>query len=183
MRPRGRSQRPRSGAGRPRRGHRSTTASWPVRRAPRFRYRAATTMRSACPLANRAARGRRRCRTRRPGRGSRAPATARAGLRLRARRPSRPWREYPSRDSIRAMRGLTVVGCGVDSGEVDVALALYDALPEARVVVTAELGSAADDRAARTFRASAAPVIAAAHAGASLDPSALVADARAAGDG
>ena len=79
---------------------------------------------------------------------------------------------------MRAMRGITVVGCGVDSGEVEVALALYDALPDASVFVTAELGGAADDRDARSFRAAAAPVIAARHAGATLDPAALVATAR-----
>jgi dethiobiotin synthetase len=76
------------------------------------------------------------------------------------------------------MRGLTVVGCGLDSGEVEVALALYDALPGARVFVTSELAAAADDRDARTFRASAAPAIAARHAGTSLDPPTLVAAAR-----
>src|SRR3954447_12585516 len=76
------------------------------------------------------------------------------------------------------MRGLTVVGCGIDSGEVEVALALYDALPGARVFVTAELGGTADDRDGRSFRAAAAPVIAAEHAGARLDPAALVATAR-----
>src|SRR4051794_40744229 len=77
------------------------------------------------------------------------------------------------------MRGITVVGCGVDSGEVEVALALYDALPGARVFVTAELGAAADSQTERTFRAAAAPVIAARHAGAALDPAALVTSARA----
>jgi hypothetical protein len=76
------------------------------------------------------------------------------------------------------MRGITVVGCGLDSGEVEVALALYDALPGARVFVTVELGAAADSQSERTFRASAAPVIAARHAGAALDPAALVATAR-----
>src|SRR3954454_20554297 len=79
---------------------------------------------------------------------------------------------------MRAMRGLTVVGCGIDSGEVEVALALYDALPGARGVVTAELGGAADDRDGRVFRAAPAPVIAARQAGATLDPAALVATAR-----
>jgi dethiobiotin synthetase len=78
---------------------------------------------------------------------------------------------------MRAMRGLTVVGCGLDSGEVEVALALYDVLADARVFVTTELGTAVDDRSARTFRASAAPVIAAQHAGATLDPPTLVAEA------
>jgi hypothetical protein len=79
------------------------------------------------------------------------------------------------------MRGLTVVGCGLDSREVEVALALHDVLPGARVLVTAELGAAADSAAERTFRASAAPVIAARHAGATLDPAALVATAAEAG--
>lgn len=69
------------------------------------------------------------------------------------------------------------MGCDVDSGEVDVALAIYDALQDARVFVTAELGGAADDRDARSFRAAAAPLIAARHAGATLDPAALVATA------
>jgi hypothetical protein len=82
-----------------------------------------------------------------------------------------------------AVRGITVVGCGVDSGEVEVALALYDAMPGAHVFVTAELGGTADDRAARSFRSAAAPVIAASHAGSSLDPPSLVAEARAAADG
>jgi dethiobiotin synthetase len=81
-----------------------------------------------------------------------------------------------------SMRGLIVVGSGADSGEVEVALALHDAFGDARVVVTAELGAASDDRAARVFRATAAPVIAAHHAGASLDPGTLVAEARADGD-
>jgi hypothetical protein len=76
------------------------------------------------------------------------------------------------------MRGLLVVGCGVDSGDVDVALAIYDEMPGARVFVTAELGGAADDRDARSFKAAAAPVIAARHAGATLDPAALVHTAR-----
>ena len=43
---------------------------------------------------------------------------------------------------MRAMRGLLVVGSGIDSGEVDVALALYDALPDARVFVTARTSGA-----------------------------------------
>jgi AAA domain len=76
------------------------------------------------------------------------------------------------------MRGLLVVGTGIDSREVEVALALYDALPGARVFVTAELGGAVDDRDGRSFRAVAAPVIAAQHAGAALDPAQLVAAAR-----
>src|SRR4051794_22253464 len=79
---------------------------------------------------------------------------------------------------MRAMRGITVVGCGPDSGEVEVALALYDALPGASVFVTAELGTAADDPSTHAFRASAAPVIAASHAGTTLDPPTLVAQAR-----
>jgi dethiobiotin synthetase len=66
----------------------------------------------------------------------------------------------------------------VDSGDVEVALAIYDELPGARVFVPAEIGGAADDRDARSFRAAAAPVIAARHAGAALDPAALVQAAR-----
>jgi dethiobiotin synthetase len=77
------------------------------------------------------------------------------------------------------MRGITVVGCGVDSGEVAVAAALRDALPEARMFVTVTLGEGADAPGQRAFRASAAPVIAARHAGATLDPAALVAQVRA----
>jgi dethiobiotin synthetase len=80
------------------------------------------------------------------------------------------------------MRGLVVVGSGLDSGEVEVALALHDAFGDARVFVTAELGTASDDRAARVFRSSAAPVIAARHAGGSLDPGSLIAEAHADGD-
>jgi dethiobiotin synthetase len=66
------------------------------------------------------------------------------------------------------VRGITVVGCGVDSGEVAVARALAEAIPDARVFVTTELSAAS-------------PVIAARHAGQALDPAALVADAT--GDG
>jgi dethiobiotin synthetase len=80
------------------------------------------------------------------------------------------------------MRGLLVVGSGLDSGEVDVALALHDALGNARVLVTAELGAASDDRDARVFRGAAAPLIAAQHAGSALDPGSLVAEARSDGD-
>jgi dethiobiotin synthetase len=82
---------------------------------------------------------------------------------------------------MRAMRGITVVGCGVDSGELEVARALQRALPEARLFVTATLGESNDAPAQRAFRASAAPVIAARHAGATLDPATLSAEAR--GDG
>jgi dethiobiotin synthetase len=71
----------------------------------------------------------------------------------------------------------------LDSGELAVADALRAALPDARLFTTAALGHAADSQSDRTFRAAAAPVIAAAHAGTALDPAALVTDARADGDG
>jgi dethiobiotin synthetase len=84
---------------------------------------------------------------------------------------------------MRVMRGLLVVGSGVDSGELAVANALRASLPDARLFTTAALGQAADSQGDRAYRAAAAPVIAAAHAGAALDPAALVTDARADGDG
>ncbi|HEX4735026.1 MAG TPA: AAA family ATPase [Thermoleophilaceae bacterium] len=80
------------------------------------------------------------------------------------------------------MRGLLVVGSGMDSGELAVAAALRDALSDARAFDTATLGASADSQDTRAFRASAAPAIAARHAGAALDPAALVAEARE-GDG
>ncbi|HYZ28400.1 MAG TPA: hypothetical protein VE570_05030, partial [Thermoleophilaceae bacterium] len=82
-----------------------------------------------------------------------------------------------------AMRGITVVGSGLDSGELVVARALRDALPDARLFVTATLGAGGDSRPERTFRGAASPAIAARHAGAALDPAALVAEARGEGDG
>jgi dethiobiotin synthetase len=75
------------------------------------------------------------------------------------------------------VRGLLVVGSGTDSGELIVAEAVRSGLPGARLFVTATLGQSVDAQADRSFRASAAPVIAARHAGASLDPAALVAEA------
>src|SRR3954466_2281844 len=79
---------------------------------------------------------------------------------------------------MRAMRGITVVGCGLDSGELLAATALRDALPNARLFVTAAVGESADSEAERRFRSGAAPVIAARHAGTAIDPAALVAEAR-----
>jgi hypothetical protein len=79
---------------------------------------------------------------------------------------------------MRAVRGLTVLGCGVDSGEVAVAEAIARALGGARVFVTAHLGEAADANGERRFRAAATPAIAARHAGTGLDPSALVSEAQ-----
>jgi dethiobiotin synthetase len=77
-----------------------------------------------------------------------------------------------------AMQGITVVGCGLDSGEVAAARAIRGALPDARLFVTAAIGESVDSQSERTFRAAAAPVIAARHAGATLDPTALVTEAR-----
>jgi dethiobiotin synthetase len=70
----------------------------------------------------------------------------------------------------------------MDSGELAVAAALRETLPDARAFDTATLGAGADSQDARAFRASAAPAIAARHAGTALDPAALVAEA-AEGDG
>ena len=81
-----------------------------------------------------------------------------------------------------SVRGLLVVGGGADSGEHVVAGALRDALPDARLFTTLSLGQPADSQGERSFRAVAAPVIAARHAGASLDPAALVSEASV-GDG
>ena len=83
---------------------------------------------------------------------------------------------------MRPMRGITVVGCGLDSGELLVANALRGVVPDGRVFATVALGEGADSAEARTFRAAAAPVIAARHAGLTLDPAALVAEAREAAD-
>ena len=81
-----------------------------------------------------------------------------------------------------AMRGITVVGSGLDSGELVVARAVAGALPEARLFVTATLGAGADSPGERAFRGAASPVIAARHAGAALDPATLVAEARGGGE-
>jgi dethiobiotin synthetase len=79
---------------------------------------------------------------------------------------------------MRAMRGITIVGCGIDSGELLAARALTEALPNARLFVTAAIGESADSQSERKFRTGAAPVIAARHAGVALDPATLVAEAR-----
>ncbi|HEX4718447.1 MAG TPA: AAA family ATPase [Thermoleophilaceae bacterium] len=78
---------------------------------------------------------------------------------------------------MRAMQGITVVGCGLDSGELLVARALGDAVADARLFATAAMGQSVDSQSERKFRAGAAPVIAARHAGAALDPAALVTEA------
>lgn len=102
-----------------------------------------------------------------------------------------------------AMRGLTIVGCGLDSGETLVAVAASEAArgrgEDARLYITLAVGPHAEGDAAllaqtgsvgdaalieqRILRTSASPVIAARHAGRQLDPAALVAQARASGDG
>lgn len=96
------------------------------------------------------------------------------------------------------MRGVTVVGCGLDSGETIVAAgacaAARAAGEDARLFVTAALGPSAEADSAlaagiggtqpvTAFRTAAAPLIAAKHAGAQLDPAALVEQARSAADG
>ena len=94
------------------------------------------------------------------------------------------------------MRGITVVGCGLDSGETLVAAAACAAVGDgARLFVTAAIGPGAEadsllvaDVSARPvaaehlFHTAASPAIAARHAGTQLDPAALVAAARAAAD-
>jgi dethiobiotin synthetase len=95
------------------------------------------------------------------------------------------------------VRGVTVVGCGLDSGEASVALAAYAAAraagEDARMFVTALIGPNADDDVEHVvaagapiphaLRTSASPAISARHAGAQLDPASLVAAARDTGDG
>jgi dethiobiotin synthetase len=91
------------------------------------------------------------------------------------------------------MRGVTVVGCGLDSGEALVAAAAHGAAAaageDARLFVTAAIGTGAEEEAELTgaavaLRTAATPAIAARHAGTQLDPAALVQQARtAAGDG
>jgi dethiobiotin synthetase len=96
------------------------------------------------------------------------------------------------------MRGVTVVGCGLDSGEAIVAAgacaAARAAGEDARLFVTALLGPSAEPDAAlvgavsgtqpaSVFRTAAAPLIAAKHAGAHLDPATLIEEARSAADG
>jgi dethiobiotin synthetase len=94
------------------------------------------------------------------------------------------------------VRGVTVVGCGLDSGEIAVAVAACAAArtdgEEPRLFVTAALGptaesdselvAAAGGQVSGGFRAAASPAIAARHSGGQLDPAALVSQARADGD-
>src|SRR3954451_3282141 len=94
------------------------------------------------------------------------------------------------------MRGITVVGCGLDSGETLVAAAACAAVraggEDPRLFVTAALGPAAEAESVlvaavsgqpfvseHVFRTAASPVIAARHSGGQLDPAALVEQARA----
>jgi len=93
------------------------------------------------------------------------------------------------------MRGLTVVGCGLEAGEILVAAALCDAVraagEDAALVVTAAMGPRAEEESevaiaagaelASCFRTTASPLIAARHSGDLFDPAALVARAAEAG--
>jgi dethiobiotin synthetase len=98
------------------------------------------------------------------------------------------------------MRGVTVVGCGLDSGEILVAAAACagarGAGEDAQLVVTAALGpnAEADSELAaavsgqpfvteHVFRAAASPLIAARHSGSQIDPAALVERARSSSGG
>jgi dethiobiotin synthetase len=86
------------------------------------------------------------------------------------------------------MRGITVVGCGLDSGEIPVAVAIADLLVEAHLFATAAVGGSAEADAALLSdrgapaplarREAASPAIAARHAGQALDPGELVQRAR-----
>ncbi len=99
-----------------------------------------------------------------------------------------------------SMRGITVVGCGLDSGEALVAAAACagarTAGQDPRLYVTAALGPGAEAESVliaavsgqpfvskHLFRTAASPAIAARHAGTQLDPAALIEDARATADG
>jgi dethiobiotin synthetase len=99
-----------------------------------------------------------------------------------------------------AMRGITVVGCGLDSGETLVAAAACAAMrgthDGARLFVTAAMGPGAEAESVlvaavsgqpfvseHVFRVQASPVIAARHSGSQLDPATLVEQARAAAEG
>jgi dethiobiotin synthetase len=98
------------------------------------------------------------------------------------------------------MRGVTVVGCGLDSGETLVAAAACAAARAAgedpQLFVTAALGpnAEADSELAaavsgqpfvteHVFRTAASPLIAARHSGAAIDPAALVERARSSSGG
>src|SRR4051794_17331746 len=93
------------------------------------------------------------------------------------------------------MRGVIVVGCGVDSGEMLVAAGAHAAARAAgespHLFVTSALGPNAEAESAlaatvsgqpsvtdHVFRTAASPVIAARHAGGQLDPAELVAKAQ-----
>jgi dethiobiotin synthetase len=97
------------------------------------------------------------------------------------------------------VRGITVVGCGLDSGETLVAAAACAAArttgEDPRLFVTAALGPAAEAESvlvaavagqpftsSHVLRTAASPAIAAHHAGTQLDPGTLVAAAREAAD-
>ena len=82
-----------------------------------------------------------------------------------------------------AMHGVTIVGCGVDSGELRVAGACA-VTAGAELFSVAAIGPDAETDAARTgarhvLRTAASPAIAARHAGTHIDPAALVQQARA----
>src|SRR3954462_6543157 len=104
-------------------------------------------------------------------------------------------RVSPSRGSISLMRGITIVGCGLDSGETLVAAAACAAArpggEHPRLFVTAAIGPGSEAESVlvaavsgqpfvgeHQFRTAASPVIAARHAGTALDPAALVEQAR-----
>jgi AAA domain len=89
------------------------------------------------------------------------------------------------------MRGITVIGCGLDSGEVQVAAAIADALDGAQVFGTVALGPGAEADAALlaergaavplAWRDAASPAIVARHSGRPVEPRDLVEMAQAAG--
>src|SRR4051812_38032765 len=98
------------------------------------------------------------------------------------------------------MRGVIVVGCGVDSGETLVAAGACAAARAAgddpRLFVTAALGPSAEAGwvlpaavsgqpfvTDHVYRPAASPLIAARHAGGQLDPASLVAKAQESADG
>jgi len=95
------------------------------------------------------------------------------------------------------MRGILVVGCGMDSGEALVAAAACAGTEDRHLFVAAAIGPAAESESVlaaavsgqpfvtdHVLRTAAAPSIAAGHSGAQIDPAALVERAREiAGDG
>src|SRR4051795_13437432 len=90
------------------------------------------------------------------------------------------------------MRGITVVGTGLDSGEALVAVAAYTAAREAGheaalfathflgpdAESTAALAESFERQVAHALRTEASPAIAASHAGAALDPALLTSRGR-----